>query len=340
MSQPPVVSDHGSAGAEVLRDEQLARLRDGLLLVMAQWGNQPQSGNQPQPGHGAPQWGTPPQPGVVPPPGFQAQPSYGSQPPPKPPKKRGGCLKAGGIVVGIIVIIIIIAAAISSGGGKGSTSSNSNTTQAAGTTTPKAATAPTTTQAAAPTTTAADPTTTFTDQFGAFAPVSKSGSGSSVITLPAGAKAGIVTATYSGSANFVISTLDASNKDAGDLMVNTIGKYSGTTAFGLSSFGGDAAKLKIDASGPWTVNIQPIASAPTLTVPAKATGDKVFIYSGQADSWAITNSGQSNFVVTFIGDTSDLLVNEIGSYSGTVPVTGGPAIIVVESDGAWTISKG
>jgi hypothetical protein len=279
-----------------------------------------------------------PQPGSVPPPGFQPQPGNGTQPPPKPPKKKGGCLKVGGILVGILVIIIIIAAAASSGGGKASTSSTGNTTQAAGTTTTNAA-APSTT-AAAPTTTAADPTTTFTDQFGTFAPVSKSGSGASVIALPSGAKAGIVTATYSGSANFVISTLDANNQDAGDLLVNTIGKYSGTTAFGLSSVSGQPAKLKIDASGPWTVNIQPIASAPTLTVPAKATGDKVFIYTGQADSWAITNSGKSNFVVTSVGDMSDLLVNEIGTYSGTVPVTGGPAIITVESDGAWTISKG
>ncbi|MBI4898863.1 MAG: TM2 domain-containing protein [Actinobacteria bacterium] len=247
----------------------------------------------------------------------------------------------GGILVGILVVIIIIAVAASGAGKGSSTASTNNTTQAAAST-PTQAGSMTTTKAAAPTTAAAaaDPVKTFTDQFGTFAAISKSGSGSSVIPVPSGAKAGILTATYSGSANFVISVLDANNQSTGDLLVNTIGKYSGTTAFGLSSFGGEPAKFKIEASGPWTVNIQSIASAPALALPATDKGDKVFIYTGQADSWAITNNSKGNFVVTLDGKMPDLLVNEIGNYSGTVPVTRGPAILSVQSDGAWTISKG
>ena len=47
--------------------------------------------------------------------------------------------------------------------------------------------------------------------------------------------------------------------------------------------------------------------------------DLVAIQSGAfagLDSVKITNSGQSNFVVWAYEDTRDLLVNEIGNYSG------------------------
>lgn len=44
-----------------------------------------------------------------------------------------------------------------------------------------------------------------------------------------------VTTTHGGGSNFAISVLDASNESTGQFAVNTIGKYSGTTAFGFNS---------------------------------------------------------------------------------------------------------
>lgn len=35
-----------------------------------------------------------------------------------------------------------------------------------------------------------------------------------------------------------------------------------------------------------------------------------------------------------------LLVNEIGAYSGTVPLSAGPAVATVTADGAWTLALG
>ncbi|WP_198417239.1 hypothetical protein [Cryobacterium sp. TMT1-2-1] len=32
-----------------------------------------------------------------------------------------------------------------------------------------------------------------------------------------------------------------------------------------------------------------------------------------------------------------LLINEIGAYSGTVPLSSGPSVIVVNADGPWTL---
>ena len=162
--------------------------------------------------------------------------------------------------------------------------------------------------------------------YGTFIPVTQTGKGDNIITLPAGAKAGIVTATHDGSSNFSLSVLDASNASTGQLLVNTIGAYKGTT-------------IQITADGNWTVTISPISAAPTL-IPAGA-GDAVFLYSGKAGKLTATHDGSSNFTVS--EETGEafhdgLLVNEIGAYSGTVPLSSGPSLIVVGADGKWTLA--
>jgi hypothetical protein len=98
-----------------------------------------------------------------------------------------------------------------------------------------------------------------------FAPTAQAAS-DSVVPVPAGAKAGLVTATYTGEGNFSIEGLDAQNQTS-DLLVNTIGAYTGTTAFGFS-FGKAPVNLKVTASGAWTVKIAPVSTGPTLTSPA------------------------------------------------------------------------
>lgn len=176
----------------------------------------------------------------------------------------------------------------------------------------------------------------FVEQYGTFEPVSLSGTGDMVIPVPA--LVGIVGATHSGSANFSISGLDANNQSTGELLVNAIGAYSGTTAFGLSAFA-DTVNLQLSADGAWTVTIAPIAAAPALVLPATSTGDGVFLYDGAASMWAMTHAGSSNFaVVEYGGMFPNLMVNEIGVYSGTVPAQAGPSVIEVSADGAWSIT--
>ena len=67
------------------------------------------------------------------------------------------------------------------------------------------------------------------ETFGTFTPGTQTGTGDNLVALPAGATAGIVTATHDGAANFAISVLDAENGSTGELLVNTIGPYTGTT---------------------------------------------------------------------------------------------------------------
>lgn len=172
------------------------------------------------------------------------------------------------------------------------------------------------------------------EAFGSFTVVAQSGKGDGVVTLPTG-NAAIVTATHSGSGNFAVWTLDAANQED-ELLVNEIGNYSGATFYYSSAA---PVKLKISAGGSWSVNIAPVSSAPGMGSPASGAGDAVLIYEGKAADWSLTHSGDSNFVVKYIGmDSEDLLVNEIGAYNGVIPVSKGPAVIIINADGNWSIT--
>lgn len=176
------------------------------------------------------------------------------------------------------------------------------------------------------------------EEWGKFAPVEQSGTGDTLITLPEGATGGIVTATHNGERNFAISVLDASNETTGELLVNTIGTYSGTTAWGINAFG-EGARLQVTADGAWTITISPMGSAPTVA--ESGTGDAVFLYDGGAAALTATHDGERNFAI--LEETSEtfnmgLLVNEIGTYSGTVPLSAGPSVITVTADGNWTLA--
>jgi hypothetical protein len=157
--------------------------------------------------------------------------------------------------------------------------------------------------------------------------------------------AAIAVATHAGKANFVVETLDASGKQLG-LLVNTIGKYRGTTLFDVNA-GEHAAAFKITADGPWTITVKPVAEAPVWdsTKPLKGVGDGVYVLSPGASGLTtldLTFRGSGNFVVTaYTADSSDLLANEIGTYAGQVQLPDGAVLLeVVATGGTWTAVPG
>lgn len=175
------------------------------------------------------------------------------------------------------------------------------------------------------------------DTFGSFKTVSHKGSGDDIVSLPSDSIAGIVKATYKGSGNFSIVVLDDQNDSTGELLVNTIGSYAGTTIFGRGFTEG--VKLQVSADGPWTIKISPVSSAPELETSGK--GDSVFLYGGPAATLTLNHKGDSN--VTLYEDTAEtfemgLLVNEIGPYKGTVAIGAGPSVIDVGGEGKWTLT--
>lgn len=166
-----------------------------------------------------------------------------------------------------------------------------------------------------------------------------SGSGDSVlpVVLPDGDGAAAATITANGARNFVVWSLDA-NMAQQDLLVNTIGAYQGTVGVDLTS-GASTKALQIKASGAWSVTIHSLAAVREFTGNATSgTGDDVVVYRGKAGAAALTNAGDRNFVVWSYSNRSDLAVNTIGAYSGTVIWQAGPTLVVVKSNGAWTIT--
>ena len=233
------------------------------------------------------------------------------------------------IVTGALIALSIITSAVSGGSSDGDTSDapKSSTEQSADTEP----------AAEAPAEEADTAQSWADDSFGTFAVISESGTGDNIVTLPEGVTAGIVTATHDGGSNFVVNALDSSNTPTGDLLVNTIGAYTGTAVYGFSALS-DATALEVKADGNWTITISPISAAPELV--ASGSGDGVYLFAGSAGKLTATHDGSSNFIV--MEETGDafsigLLVNDIGAYSGTVPLSAGPSVISVKADGAWTL---
>ena len=177
----------------------------------------------------------------------------------------------------------------------------------------------------------------------AFSPVELNGTGAKVakFTIPEEA-AGIATISHRGSSNFSVTSLAADGAH-NDLLVNVIGNYSGTVLFDAT---GHSVAFEVGADGPWTVSIEPLASARAWN-PASAltgSGDDVVRLSPSSEglvTLALTHDGESNFAVTSYGaDDRSLLVNEIGGFSGEVALPGGTLLLQVEADGSWTAAPG
>lgn len=148
--------------------------------------------------------------------------------------------------------------------------------------------------------------------------------------------------TYDGTANFAVWTVNASGEET-DLLVNEIGAYTGLR---LIAFDGDehAVAFKVESSGRWTITVKPLWEAPYWDRPGNVSGKGDFVLSvnGVIEGFAIstiTHNGDSNFAVWAYGEAvRDLLVNEIGSYTGEVLWPSGTSLLEITADGKWTIS--
>lgn len=168
------------------------------------------------------------------------------------------------------------------------------------------------------------------------APKEYAGAGADVVSITKhGTGPQVAVITHNGYSNFAVHTLDASLGNS-DLLVNTIGNYSGTVLFDVRTSRGETTALKITADGAWTVKLVPLASVRTFdgTAPMTGHGDDVFYYKGAAKPATFTHSGSSNIAVHSYGTRADLLINEIGAYNGTV--VWAPGLYEVTADGDWS----
>jgi hypothetical protein len=179
-----------------------------------------------------------------------------------------------------------------------------------------------------------------------FDPIHISGSGNETVELPFENSDGnvavpecLLIATYEGSGNFEVRTFDKEKREPAYEVVMSQGKYSGTTTFGGTNRAGHFAQsLKISADGPWTITVESIDNVAPFTAPSNGTGDMVFLYTGPAPSWTLTNVGE--------GESS---LDESSIVQGTEPVQAGgdssvrlegfegPALLIIKSTDEWII---
>lgn len=125
-----------------------------------------------------------------------------------------------------------------------------------------------------------------------------------------------------------------------DLLVNTIDDYTGTVL--VPGSGTYDLEIKCD-SGSWNI------TSSGLKIDDKSSfsgnGDAVTgLTSHCGGSWKIKHTGSDNFSIVQYGINygyMDLLVNEIGNYSGTVMASEKDEAVFfqVNADGAWTLEQ-
>lgn len=138
--------------------------------------------------------------------------------------------------------------------------------------------------------------------------------------------------------NNTVYALDEDNQE-GDLLVNTIGSYTGTNLLDLD--GSETTRLKVDVSGAWTITLAPLSSAKELTTSYKGSKDMVLLVRSEEAKILKFNStgGDSNVTAYwYTEDDSDLLVNDIGRFKAEAPMTPGPGLLQISSDGSWTVA--
>lgn len=237
------------------------------------------------------------------------------------------------IVVGVVVLALLAVAGLAAllrGGGDGddgspaaATSTPSPSGDSATTSSPSAP-APTSGPVAADPPAAKTVVRTYTGNGNKVLKIKKPGAAVDPV---------LVTAIYDGSGNFNVFGLDSSGK-MGDILVNVVGKYKGTNL--LDRQGAQTRRLKIQASGPWTIKIKQTSAARHVSTRAKAPGDDVLLYTGAKGLATFDFKGTLNFNVQY-ADSSGVLVDEIGRFSGQVPIKAGPVLIEVTADGKWSM---
>lgn len=98
--------------------------------------------------------------------------------------------------------------------------------------------------------------------------------------------------------------------------------------------------LDIDSSGSWTITARPMSHASAFSPSLSGSGDDVVVYRGSASTLTSTHNGSSNFIIVGYegdGEYNGLIVNEIGSYSGTDLIDLGSVIFDIQADGDWTL---
>jgi hypothetical protein len=231
------------------------------------------------------------------------------------------------IAIGVLFIAALVSPSSEEDAAQGDTTTTAGATDS---TTTTVATDSTTTTGATESTTTTEATAILAEG---------SGRGDDVVELDIPAVAVMVELSHAGTSNFVVWSLDV-GFDNVDLLVNTIGHYDGTRPMQWDS-DDMITGLEISADGDWTYQIRPLLQEPQQSCPMNGSSDAVILLTDFDDTGGaadLTHDGDANFAVWAWGTSgTDLLVNEIGAYEGTVRVSAGLFAWDITANGNWTV---
>ena len=120
-----------------------------------------------------------------------------------------------------------------------------------------------------------------------------------------------------------------------ELFVNTTDPYSGNVIDPSQN----TSLLEISADGAWSISFVPLIDARTIGKGQKISGNGDDVIYVESINKVARISGQckGNFAIWSYGDGADLLVNEIGYYSGRVLIKNNPVCLAISADGPWSI---
>ncbi|MFC9392415.1 TerD family protein [Streptomyces sp. NPDC057027] len=179
-----------------------------------------------------------------------------------------------------------------------------------------------------------------------FEPYTETGRDNDVITV-AGLPPGpvVVQLDVRGDGYTGLWVLNRRNKEEDNLVNSTEEDFQGRLLATVPANG--TLRLKLQAEGPWQVQVSPLAAARRLTEEeAEFRGPDVLLHTGGVADLAVHYRGDDNLIVHVYELTGhddhttlpryDNAVNEIGKRRETVPLPEGPLIVHFEmADGPW-----
>lgn len=172
-------------------------------------------------------------------------------------------------------------------------------------------------------------------------PITLSGSGDDVVEVDKWSEAAILHIVHNGGGNFAIWNY-GEDGERYDLLVNTIGNYEGTVLIDFLQ-GELTTMFEITAGGTWTMEVMPLdpgyMTFAQFPGSYEGKGDDVVWFEATSGIAEFNYGGGGNFAVWgFNDDGRDLLVNEIGPYSGKVLLQKDSYLMIVNAESTWTMN--
>lgn len=127
---------------------------------------------------------------------------------------------------------------------------------------------------------------------------------------------------------------------ASEPLFEATGAWTGRYLVGL---GGTISSFAVTADGAWTLDIESIDSAVSITqvTPAGAEAPDVVRFSDiEAVPVNVEYAGTDPILISaVVGSRTEVLVDEPGAFAGEVTLPAGPGYLSVSAVGAWTITS-